>query len=158
NGFVHASRALTRQALEQTKKALEIDPYFPRAHADIAACLEQKGKYQEAIAEADGLLARSAQAPDGADLKLFARFQLARLYARAGRRDDARRIVSEILKDSQIGGHFRHMWLAAISAALGENDQAIVWLQKAYETRAWGVFRAHVDPMFDSVWTDPRFT
>src|SRR5262249_55975756 len=43
-------------ALEQARKALEIDSYYPRAHANIAACLEQKGMYQEAIGVLNELL------------------------------------------------------------------------------------------------------
>ena len=50
------------------------------------------------------------------------------------------------------------MWMAVIYLALGEKDQAFDWMQKAYDDRsAWLVY-LKVDPLFDSVRTDPRFT
>ena len=50
------------------------------------------------------------------------------------------------------------MWLAVIYIALGDKDQAFDWMQKAYDDRsAWLVY-LKVDPLFDTVRQDPRFT
>ena len=50
------------------------------------------------------------------------------------------------------------MWLAVIYLALGEKDQAFDWMQKAYDDHsAWLVY-LKVDPLFDSVRQDARFT
>jgi hypothetical protein len=49
------------------------------------------------------------------------------------------------------------MWIAVIHVALGENDQARDWMQKAYEDRsAWLVY-LNVDPVFDSMRQDASF-
>ena len=50
------------------------------------------------------------------------------------------------------------MWIAVIHIALGEKDQAFDWMQKAYDDRsAWLVY-GKVDPLFDDVRTDARFS
>jgi hypothetical protein len=44
-----------------------------------------------------------------------------------------------------------------IHAALGENDEAMVWLEKAYQEREVQLVRAKVDPRFDPLRKDPDF-
>jgi serine/threonine-protein kinase len=40
---------------------------------------------------------------------------------------------------------------------LGEKDQAIEWLQKAYEERSSFLVSINVSPAYDSLRSDPRF-
>src|SRR5262249_17369285 len=47
--------------------------------------------------------------------------------------------------------------VAFIYAALGEKDQAIEWLEKAYEVRDQGLAFLKVDPPLDPLRSDPRF-
>ena len=42
-------------------------------------------------------------------------------------------------------------------AGLGEKDEALSWLEKAYEERADGLTWLNVDPMLDDLRPDPRF-
>ena len=42
-------------------------------------------------------------------------------------------------------------------AALGQDDQAFAWLEKAYEARDPALVWANVDPGFDNLRPDPRF-
>jgi hypothetical protein len=48
--------------------------------------------------------------------------------------------------------------LARIHAALGENDQAFAWLDKAYEERDVWLIWLTTEPMWDSLRSDPRFS
>jgi hypothetical protein len=43
-------------------------------------------------------------------------------------------------------------------AALGDKDEAVYWLEKAYRVRDPKLPAIGVEPMFDSVRSDPRFT
>jgi hypothetical protein len=47
--------------------------------------------------------------------------------------------------------------LAWAYAALGEKDQAFVWLEKAYAERSPDMALLQVDPPFDLLRSDPRF-
>ena len=47
--------------------------------------------------------------------------------------------------------------LAIVYLALGEKQQALDWLEKAYEDRNWWMPWIKVEPRFDSLRSDPRF-
>ncbi len=47
---------------------------------------------------------------------------------------------------------------ALIFAGLGEKDKAFEWLQKAYEDRSAYLVYLNVEPIWDSLRSDPRFT
>jgi hypothetical protein len=42
-------------------------------------------------------------------------------------------------------------------AGLKDKDQALLWLEKAYEERADGLTWLNVDPMLDDLRPEPRF-
>ncbi len=46
---------------------------------------------------------------------------------------------------------------AVVYAALGEKDQAMASLEKAFEERSWYVTDLAVDPKVDNLRSDPRF-
>ena len=46
---------------------------------------------------------------------------------------------------------------ATVYAGLGEKDQAIAWLEKAYQERSDGLVFLKVEPKFDGLRSDPRF-
>jgi len=78
-------------------------------------------------------------------------------YARAGRIEDASRILDELLEmqaKQNIGGLF----LAAVFAALGKNVEALDWLEQAYEEHTVVADPLlNIDPIFASLLEEPRF-
>jgi serine/threonine-protein kinase len=77
-------------------------------------------------------------------------------YGRAGRRNDAERLLGE-LQELSARRFVNPDYFAIIHLGLGENDQAIQWLYRAYEERTdWPIF-IPVDPLTDSIRSDPRF-
>src|SRR5207244_454356 len=76
---------------------------------------------------------------------------LARAYARAGKRDEAKRILDQFTHLS----HPSTYSIAMIYLALGDNDRFIEWLTKAFGGEL--VIFVKSDPLFDSVRSDPRF-
>ena len=48
--------------------------------------------------------------------------------------------------------------LAMVYGSLGQKDEAILWLNKAYDDRSTRMIWLKVDPGFDSLRSDPRFT
>jgi hypothetical protein len=47
--------------------------------------------------------------------------------------------------------------IAMIYTGLGEKDQALAWLEKAYDDRSSYMVYLKVEPIFDSLHSDPRF-
>jgi hypothetical protein len=48
--------------------------------------------------------------------------------------------------------------LALVCIGIGAKDEAFAWLEKAYEEHAQWVSEIKVDPAFDPVHSDPRFS
>jgi hypothetical protein len=47
--------------------------------------------------------------------------------------------------------------IAVVYAGLGERDQALAWLERAYQERCGFITVLKVDPRLDSLRSDPRF-
>jgi hypothetical protein len=80
---------------------------------------------------------------------------LAFVHARAGNREEAERILQEL---RQIAEHryVSSYHTAAVQLALGNHQSAFEQLEKAYEERdGWMAYLA-VDPLLDSLHSDPR--
>src|SRR5207244_11599458 len=110
---------------------------------------EQKGKYDEAIAEFRQVLNLSAGKPLGIAA-------LAHAYALSGKRAEAQRTLAELQEVSKQRS-VSSASIALIYIALGDKDQAFAWLEKADKERDGILARLKVDPRFDSLRSDPRF-
>jgi hypothetical protein len=47
--------------------------------------------------------------------------------------------------------------VALVYAALGETDEAFVWLEKSFQKHEESLCSIGIDPKFDSIRDDPRF-
>jgi pentatricopeptide repeat protein len=136
-------------AIEQYRRTLEIDPNFGVGRFYLAQAYVQKRMYTEAISEFQKLRTSTGQ-----DLEADA--ALAHAYARAGRREEAEKILAE-MKELQQSRYVSPLYIATVHAGLGEVDEAIEWLNKAFDARHPGLVLIKVDPMFDSLREDRRF-
>ena len=138
------------QAIEQCQKTLAMDANFVAAHDLLGRAHERKGAYPEAVAE----LRKALELSDDDSNELAA---LGLAYASSHQEGEARKVLGQLKERSQ-QTYVQPMWVAVIHLALGEKEQAFDWMQKAYDDRsAWLVY-LKVDPLFDSVRADPRFT
>jgi len=48
--------------------------------------------------------------------------------------------------------------LSYVYIALGETDEAFVWLEKGYQDHSGSLVWLQIEPKFDPVRSDPRFT
>jgi TolB-like protein/DNA-binding winged helix-turn-helix (wHTH) protein/Tfp pilus assembly protein PilF len=81
---------------------------------------------------------------------------LVRAYAHAGRRTEALRLLDELKRRQQTG----YVPTAAFVNAylgLGDNEQALAWLERAYEEHSMILQYIKVHPFFDPLRGDPRF-
>ncbi|NIT61978.1 MAG: tetratricopeptide repeat protein, partial [Aliifodinibius sp.] len=112
------------KAILQYRKALEMDRGFVRAYVTLGSALGKKGMYQQAIH-----MYERAMNITGDRSKIAA---LGRVYALSGKKDKALKIIDE-LKELSKQRYISPYCITLIYANLGEIDQAIEWLQKAYE-------------------------
>jgi len=82
---------------------------------------------------------------------------LALQYARVGRREDALRLIAEAKALS------RERYISPFSVAtaylgLGDKEQSFAWLDKGFEERDPKMASLRVDPTFDPIRSDSRFT
>src|SRR5438874_818597 len=137
------------EAIEQLRKTLEMDPSFYYAHYNLGEALEMKGLTEDAVAEYQKATALNDDPVPQA--------LLGHLYAKLGRKDEARRILQR-LRDSPKERYVTPYLFAMIHLGLGEKDRAIDFLEKTYEDRdGYSIAFIKVDPFLDPLHGDPRF-
>lgn len=137
------------QALEQGRKAMQLDPNYYRTHFWLARVYAQKKMYNEAIAESSKVL----KAMPGSNVGLT---ELAYAFAMAGRERESREIVQRLEKRSK-QAFVPAYNLAVIHLALNDKDGALNYLQKAYQERDWAMFVLKIEPRLDPLRSDARF-
>jgi serine/threonine protein kinase/tetratricopeptide (TPR) repeat protein len=138
------------QAIDQLRNTIEMDPNLWVSHDLLGWCYEVKGKLPEAIAEYQ----RAQQIVGGAIAEPLA--SLGRAYALQGKKREAQKAIAD-LREFSNRNHVTSYYFAMIYAGLGDKDQAIAALDKAYDQRSWYVVLLAVDPKVDNLRSDPRF-
>lgn len=137
------------RAAEQLRNTLEMDPNFSLAHLVLGESYKQKGDNQRAITELEKAAATSSNTP----LMVAG---LGHAYAVAKKTAEARAVLNQLLEQSK-RQYVSPFYIALIYAGLGENEQAMDWLDKAYADRSNGLVFLKVDPEWDSLRSNPRF-
>jgi TolB-like protein/DNA-binding winged helix-turn-helix (wHTH) protein len=129
------------EAVAQYRRTLDLEPQFHMARNSLARLYSRMGRHEEAIVEAG---------------KTGSKIGLAEVYALAGRREEARRLLREfkaLTKDRYVSP----LAVASVHVALGEKDQAIDYLEGAYRARRTALSHLKADPGLQSLQSDPRF-
>ena len=137
------------EAIKQYQKSLEIDPTHFGGPLGLGAVYEAKGMHEAAIKQFE-----KAIAVGGRTSTVLA--MLAHAYARSGKQSEAQKILAELNEMSKTG-YVSPYDLAILYAGLGDKDKALDELTKAYEERAGWIIYLNVEPIFDSVRSEPRF-
>jgi TolB-like protein/Tfp pilus assembly protein PilF len=141
------------EAWQQNRRTLELDSNFGVSYWVRAQLFEQKGQFDDAIAD----FKRS----EGAISIDATRCAIACVLARSGKPIEAQKILDELTNQSQ--GRFVSSYARAeVHAVLGNKDEALRSLEKAYDERTVPVGGAGnggpiIDNRFDSLRNDPRF-
>ena len=141
----HLSRDFDR-AIQEFGKALELDRSDPSLHYYLALPYQQQSQNEKAIA----LFKSAVEHSDRAPLYLSA---LGHAYGVVGMHKQALEILEE-LRQSANPSPFN---LAIVHLGLGDYEQAIDWLEKAYEARSGHLLYIKEGPRFDPLRDNPRF-
>jgi len=137
------------QAVEQYRRAIGVEPQSHWPHLMLGWAYEQQGKFSEAIAE----LNQARRPFDNPQIAAA----LGHAYAASGQRAAAQKVLAELQEIAQ-RRYVSPYDVATIYAGLGEQEQALNWLEKAYADRCgWLALWLKVDPKFDGLRADERF-
>jgi DNA-binding winged helix-turn-helix (wHTH) protein/TolB-like protein len=147
------------ESIAQCQKTLNLVPaadrvYFgpesPWTHLTLGGDYCQKRMFSEAVAE-------TKQAIEKAEDSEAMWALLGYVYAKAGQRDEALKILNLLDERISRGEYVPALNVAFIYSELGDKDQAFVWLDKAFEESEGRLLNLKTEPALDAVRSDPRF-
>jgi TolB-like protein/Flp pilus assembly protein TadD len=171
------------EAVQEMKKALELEPASLIMNTFMGATLYYAGQYDEAIdqcrrtIEMDpnfavahwhlGLAYEQKQVFDAAIEEFqkavslsggspLMKAALGHAYAKSQKKDEANKILGELNELSK-QEYVSSYEVATIYVALGDNEQAFQLLEKAYAEHSFHLVRLNVSPHFKAISSDPRF-
>jgi len=143
----HWSRQPER-AIQHYRRRLELNPNLRIAYWFLAEAYVARGDFASAIDTIEN-------APVGLkDHHMVSASGY--VYAKAGDRQYALEILSGLEKQSSQDSNAA-FHIAQIYLGLGEHEQALCWLEKAYDERSVWLIWLGVDPKFDPLRDQPRF-
>ena len=136
------------EAIQQYRFSLTLNPDFPLTHCTLGMALVQKHLYDEAMAEF-----HKARVLRGSPT--FAMANIAATSALSGNPAEARRWLAQLRQPAH-QQYVPAIYLAAIYWALGERNEAVTWVQRAYDERSDYMVYLKTDPWFDDLRSDAR--
>lgn len=172
-------------AMEEAKKAQQLDPLSLTVNFTLSALLYFNRQYDDSVAQLAathdldpnftlgyGLLGMNyfhkkmpdkaveawlrGSALEGEGLSGDAEQTLRNAFARSGMEGYLRKRI-ELLKQQSKQHYISPYFIAMDYAMLGEKDLAFEWLEKAFQERSSWVVELRVDPLWDPLRSDPRY-
>lgn len=135
------------QAIEEFRRAIELDPNNSSAFKSLGYVYEKKSMLKEANAA-------YKKAAELSGLPPFKRFS--QDFARWSKKEDVEFLLTKLsflLKQEYV----RPSYVAGLYALFGEKDRAFDWLERAYQERDRNLLFIKTDTTWDSLREDPRF-
>jgi TolB-like protein/DNA-binding winged helix-turn-helix (wHTH) protein/Tfp pilus assembly protein PilF len=132
------------EAIEYFQQLNQAEPDRGPVHFFFGLTLSYKHKYAEAMAEF---------AKDKSLIGTSPGIFRAAVIARAGKPDEARKLLEQV----KAAGDYSPAEMAIGYLALGEKDEALALLERAYQERDIQLQFLRVDPDYDDIRDDPRF-
>jgi serine/threonine protein kinase/Tfp pilus assembly protein PilF len=139
------------EAKKAFEKTLSMDQNFVPAYVGLATVYFLQSRYQKALQELDKAWGLSK----GSNPNLVSLRGM--IHAKSGNRIEAEKALEELFDLSQQRHVSSHLF-ASLYMALGQKDQAFDWLEKAYRERSEELTSLGVDPLWDDLRPDPRFS
>jgi DNA-binding winged helix-turn-helix (wHTH) protein/Flp pilus assembly protein TadD len=137
------------QSINAYRKAIDLNPYYARAHTRLGMAYAAIGAFGNAIREFEESQRLSGPDPNLEGLLGYAQ-------ARSGNTGKARRLLRDLIQHPR-RGHVPAFSMALIWIGFGERDQALECLAKSYQDRSTDLVYSKTEPLLDPVRSDPRF-
>jgi adenylate cyclase len=138
------------EAMQEAERVIGLEPHYPLGHATLGWAYLKKGMSDEGQAE----LERAVSLSPGNTILVA---QLGQAYAMVGKSGEARGVLGQ-LEELSRQRYVSPYHMAYVYTGLGEQDEAIDWLERAYEERAGGVYGIKGSFLFTTLRSHPRFT
>jgi len=137
------------RAIQQFRAVLAMEPSFRRAHELIILSYVQKRQFADALADLEQLH-RGREEP-------WMWAWSAYVYGSSGQPAQAQLALKKLAQANRKAHMYPASMLALASVGMGNKDEAIVWLQRAYLEHSNALTALKVEPAYDSLRADPRF-
>jgi TolB-like protein/DNA-binding winged helix-turn-helix (wHTH) protein/Tfp pilus assembly protein PilF len=134
---------------DQLKKILEADPQDDHAHRLLGRMQLAKGQAREAIVSLEQAASLSKRSADSLSALGYA-------YGVTGKRAQALQILRELETQSR-RRYVSPIYMARVHVGLGNNQQALAWLERAYEERNFQLVGIYRWPYFEPLHSQPQF-
>ena len=136
------------QAVDQLRKVLDIDQKFAPAQRILEGVYSQMGDEKGAVAEREKIVSLSGSPELAASIEA--------VYSKSGYNGVLQGWLAGMMEISKYS-YVSPYDIAQIYARMGDREKTLTWLEKAYGQHDSGLVSVAVDPLFDSVRSDPRF-
>jgi tetratricopeptide (TPR) repeat protein len=148
-GFLLESARRYDEAIEQLRGVIAMDPNHYQAYWFLGHTYAANKEFDQAIAASQKAVELSDRSPGALGM-------LGLAYGLAGRKDEATRVLNELLELNK-RRYVTPVALVNVYIGLGDKNQAFVWLEKAFEERSNYLAYLKVFPLVDPLRSDPRF-
>ena len=149
-GFSLSVAGRDDEALKLYREALEIDPEFDQSKGLLSELYIKRGEFDKAFAYLPKL-DRGQQTLSPIQMGI-----VGQNYGLAGRQTEARAILAELMERRE-QGYVPAIALADIHVGLGEYQDALRWLEAAYEERDISLVWLKEYWVYNPLRSDPRF-
>jgi len=139
------------RSIERFQQVITLEPDFSNAHTRLGVALLTKGDATKAVREFE--MARKLSDPDP-----YLDGLSGCAAARSGDMVGARKMLENLIRRKAQSENVPAFSVALIYIGLGDRDNAMHWLEKAYRDRSTYMVYIKIDALLDPVRSDPRFT
>jgi serine/threonine-protein kinase len=137
------------EAITQCRNALDLDTHALMTYTVLGQVYAAASRYDDAIRALENAVSFSGGAS-------FTSAALGYACGKGGKRDEARKILHD-LRDRATAGYVSPFCVALVHIGLGDRDQALECLDRAYEERSHWLVYAKWWPLLDDLRSDARF-
>lgn len=149
-GWVYYYAGRYEDAVRQCDLALEMDADWDLGYLWRGLALERLDRTEEAIRS----FRRAVRLSGGSGITVAA---LAHALAGAGETGEARELVTGLIEAGEEGRYQPSFEIAKVHVALNEKEEALRWLERAYEERSHSMVFLKVDPQLAPLRSEPGF-
>ena len=137
------------QAVDQLRKTLDMDPNYWLARLNLGMSYEAKGDLAQASVECGKALQTESSIP-------WTLAEVGHVNGLVGKKSEAEQTLRK-LEDQSKSGYVPAYNFAEVYLGLGQKEQALASLEKAYADRSMMLTFIKTDPQLDPLRSEPRF-